>query len=154
MATELTAQTLTVTITEALAVDHANGTTNDIDFAQTYSHTYASVKNVTKRIINLSNTNLTDILNFGAAESAGTVVRANVKYIRVTNLDDTNALQVGLDDGSDDAAFVSVAADSSIIFTGTTCEGGSGGSTLDNATKLSVKGGGSNHNLELFVASA
>jgi hypothetical protein len=153
MATELTAQSLTVTITESLAVDHANGATNDIDFAQTYSHTYASIKNVTKRIINLANTNLTTILNFSTAESAGTVVRANVKYIRVTNLDDSNALQVGLDDGSDDAAFVSVAADSSIVFTGTTCEGDSAGSTLDNATKLSVKGAINNHNLELFVAS-
>tara|TARA_R100001591_G_scaffold115056_1_gene130137 strand:+ start:3401 stop:3865 length:465 start_codon:yes stop_codon:yes gene_type:complete len=154
MATELSAQTLTVTVTEALAVDHANGESNDIDFAQTYTHTYANVKNVTKRIINLANTNLTTILNFSTSESAGTVVRTNVKYIRVTNLDNSQTLQVGLDDGSDDAAFVSVAADSSIIFTATTCEGDSGGTTLDNATKLSVKGGHNNHNLELFVASA
>lgn len=154
MATELTAGTLTVTVTEALAVDHANGETNDIDFAQTYTHSFSGVKNVTKRIINLANTNLTTILNFSTAESAGTVVRANVKYIRVTNLDNAQPLQVGLDDGSDDAAYVSVVADSSIIFTGTTCEGDSDGTTLDNATKLSVKGGINNHNLELFVASA
>ena len=42
--------------------------------------------------------------------------------------------------------------DSSIIFTGTTVEGGNGGTTLDNATALKVKGA-ANQQLELFIAS-
>ena len=48
--------------------------------------------------------------------------------------------------------FTSVAADSSIIFTGTTVEGDNGGTTLDNATALKVKGA-ANQQLELFIAS-
>ncbi len=152
MGTELTAQTLTVTITEALAVDHANGSTNDIDFAQVYTHTYGSIANVSKRIIKLANTNLTEIATFGSDTQNGAFVRADVRYIRVTNLDDSDALQVGLDDEDSDAAYTSVAADSSIIFTGTTVEGGNGGSTLDAATALKVKGS-ANQQLEVMIAS-
>jgi|TARA_R100000084_G_scaffold28954_1_gene10504 hypothetical protein len=152
MGTELTAQTLTVSITETIAVDHANGTTNDIDFAQTYTHTYGSIANVSKRIIKLANTNLTEVATFGTDTQNGAFVRADVRYIRVTNLDDTDALQVGLDDEDSDAAYTSVAADSSIIFTGTTVEGGNGGSTLDNATALKVKGS-ANQQLEVMIAS-
>ena len=152
MGTELTAQTLTVTITEALAVDHANGSTNDIDFAQTYTHTYGSIANVSKRIIKLANTNLTEVATYGTDTQNGAFVRADVRYIRVTNLDSSDALQVGLDDEDSDAAYTSVAADSSIIFTGTTVEGGNGGTTLDNATALKVKGV-AGHQLEVFIAS-
>ena len=152
MGTELTAQTLTVTITEALAVDHANGSTNDIDFAQTYTHTYGSIANVSKRIIKLANTNLTEVATYGTDTQNGAFVRADVRYIRVTNLDSSDALQVGLDDEDSDAAYTSVAADSSIIFTGTTVEGGNGGSTLDAATALKVKGS-ANQQLEVMIAS-
>ena len=152
MGTELTAQTLTVTITEALAVDHANGATNDIDFAQTYTHTYGSIANVSKRIIKLANTNLTEVATFGSDTQDGAFVRADVRYIRVTNLDSSDALQVGLDDEASDAGYTSVAADSSIIFTGTTIEGDHGGSTLDNATALKVKGA-ANQQLEVMIAS-
>tara|TARA_R100000458_G_scaffold59723_1_gene71382 strand:- start:870 stop:1331 length:462 start_codon:yes stop_codon:yes gene_type:complete len=152
MGTELTAQSLTVTITEALAVDHANGATNDLDFAQTYTHTYASIANVSKRIIKLANTNLTEIATFGSTTADGAFVRADVRYIRVTNLDGSDALQVGLDDEASDAGYTSVAADSSIIYTGTTVEGDNGGSTLDAATALKVKGS-ANQQLEVFIAS-
>ena len=152
MGTELTAQSLTVTITEALAVDHANGATNDLDFAQTYTHTYASIANVSKRVIKLANTNLTEVATFGSTTADGAFVRADVRYIRVTNLDASDALQVGLDDEDSDAGYTSVAADSSIIYTGTTVEGGNGGSTLDNATALKVKGV-ANQQLEVFIAS-
>ena len=152
MGTELTGQTLTVTITEALSVDHANGSTNDIDFAQTYTHTYGSIVNASKRIVKLANTNLTEVATFGSDTDNGVFVRADVKYIRVTNLDASAVLQVGLDDEASDAAYVELAADSSIIYTAVKCEGGNGGSTLDNATALKVKGS-ANQQLEVFIAS-
>ena len=89
---------------------------------------------------------------FGSTTADGAFVRADVRYIRVTNLDSSDALQVGLDDEASDAGYTSVAADSSIIYTGTTVEGDNGGSTLDNATALKVKGS-SNQQLEVFIAS-
>ena len=150
--TDLNAATLTVTITEALAVGHDNGSTDNLDFAQTYTHTFGSIINTSKRIIKLANTNLTEIATFGSDTSNGAFVRADVKYIRVTNLDGTTALQVGLDDEDSDAGYTSVAANSSIMYTGTTVEGDNGGSTLDAATALKVKGI-ADHQLEVFIAS-
>ena len=148
--TDLNAANLVVTITEALAIGHDFGDSDARDFAQTCTHTFT-------RIIKLANTNLTEVAAFGSTTIGGAFVKADVRYIRVTNLDGTGALQVGLDDGvvgtaASDGAYVSVAADSSIIFTGTTVEGGSLGETLDPAASLNVKGI-ANQQLEVFIAS-
>ena len=151
MATELTAATLTVTITEALAVAHDTSADN-LDFAQTCTHTFASIANVNKRIFKLPNSNLNKLVSFGTTIADGVFVRADIRYIRVTNLDDTAALQVGLDDGASDAAYTSVAADSSIMYTGVKCEGANDGTTLDDATALKVKGA-SGQQLEVLIAS-
>ena len=150
--TDLNAATLTVTITETLAIGHDTGTSDNLDFAQTYTHTFGSIINTSKRVIKLANTNLTEVATFSTDTANGAFVRADVRYIRVTNLDGTDALQVGLDDEDSDAGYTSVAANSSIMYTGTTVEGDNGGSTLDNATALKVKGV-ANHQLEVFIAS-
>jgi len=151
MSTELTAATLTVTITEALSVAHATSADN-LDFAQTCTHTFASIANVDKRIFKLPNSNLNKLVSFGTTIADGVFVRADIKYIRVTNLDGSAALQVGLDDGASDAAYTSVAADSSIMYTGVKCEGANDGTTLDDATALKVKGV-SGQQLEVLIAS-
>ena len=116
------------------------------------THTFTSIANVSKRILKLEDTSLTEVATFSTGESVGTFKRASVKYIRVTNLDGTGILQVGLDDEASDAAYTSVAPASSIMYTGVVCEGDNGGSTLDNATALKVKGV-AGQQLEVFIAS-
>ena len=149
--TDINAATLTVTITEALSVGH-DTSADARDFAQTMTHSFASIANVSKRVLKLANTNLTEIATFGSAESVGIFKRADVKYIRVTNLDGTDTLQVGLDDGASDAAYTSIAPATSIMYTGTTVEGDVDGVTLDAATRLKVKGV-AGHQLEVIIAS-
>ena len=150
--TDLNAATLTVTITEALAIGH-DTTADARDFAQTCTHTYTGILNSSKKIIKLVNTSLAEVATFSNDDvNNGMFVRGDVRYIRVTNLDGTDALQVGLDDEASDAAYTSVAANSSIMYTGVTCEGDNGGSTMDNATALKVKGI-ANQQLEVFIAS-
>ena len=151
MGTELTGATLTVTITEALAVVHDTAADN-LDFAQTCTHTFASIANVDKRIFKLPNSNLNKLVSFGTTIADGVFVRADIRYIRVTNLDGSAALQVGLDDGASDAAYTSVAANSSIMYTGVKCEGANDVTTLDDATALKVKGV-SGQQLEVLIAS-
>ena len=151
--TDLNAASLVVTITEALAIGHDTGTSDARDFAQTCTHTYTGILNSTKKIIKLVNSNLVEIVTFSNDDvNNGMFIRGDVRYIRVTNLDGTDALQVGLDDEASDAAYTSVAANSSIMYTGVTCEGDNGGSTMDNATALKVKGI-ANQQLEVFIAS-
>ena len=150
--TDLNAATLTVTITEALGITHDN-TTDTRDFAQTCTHVYTGILNSSKKIIKLVNTSLAEVATFSNDDvNNGEFIRGDVRYIRVTNLDGSDALQVGLDDEASDACYTSVAANSSIMYTSVVCEGGNGGTTLDNATALKVKGI-ANQQLEVFIAS-
>ena len=149
--TDLNTSTLTVTITEALSIGHDTAA-DARNFSQTCTHTFGSIINTSKRIFKLPNSNLNKLISFGTSIADGVFLRADIRYIRVTNLDGTAALQVGLDDGASDAAYTSVAANSSIMYTGVTCEGGNDGTTLDNATALKVKGI-ADHQIEVFIAS-
>ena len=150
--TDVNAATLTVTITEALAVGH-DVTADERDFAQTMTHEFTSIANVSKRILKLANTNLTKIASFSTAESVGIFKRADVKYIRVTNLDGSDNLQVGFDDDSSEAAYQIVAPATSVIFTGTKLDGTSASANCNvDVVSLRVKGV-AGHQVELFIAS-
>ncbi len=111
MATTLTAATLTVTVTESISL-------NGKDQGATNSFTVASINEVYKHIVTATTT-ATTFLKFGTAASAGTLIRADVSYLRITNLDDTNFVTVGLSDDSADTAYLKLEKKQSIIIGGT-----------------------------------
>ena len=91
MATTISNATLTVTLTEAVSLNgSAQGSTN--------SFTIAAVDEVFKRIINCAASNTTIILTFAAANhtSAGAITVGDARYVRITNKDDTNAVEVAM----------------------------------------------------------
>lgn len=84
MASTVTPATLTVTLTEAI-------TLNGYDQGSSNTLTIANVNEVSKRIVSTITTAEATILAFHAtAIGAGQLLEANVRYIRITNLDDTN----------------------------------------------------------------
>ena len=82
MTTTLTAATLTVELKETIDL-------NGMDQGSTNTLTIGSVTEVFKRIVTVTTTEA-EILAFGTAAASGTLVEGDVKYIRLTNLDDTN----------------------------------------------------------------
>jgi hypothetical protein len=82
LATTITAATLTVTITEAISL-------NGQDKGSTNTLTISSVTEVSQRIVNVPTSEVI-ILAMGTAVAAGQMVEGDVRYIRITNLDDTN----------------------------------------------------------------
>ena len=82
MATTISAGTLTVTLTEAI-------TLNGQDKGASNILTVSSVTEVSQRIINVPTSEVV-ILAMGTAVAAGQFVESTVKYIRITNKDDTN----------------------------------------------------------------
>lgn len=74
--------TLTLTVTEAI-------TLNSKDEGQTHSHTIASVSDIYRRTETIG-TSRTSIVSFGTSVGLGTFAEGDVKYIRLTNLDNTN----------------------------------------------------------------
>jgi hypothetical protein len=83
MATTVTDANLTVTITDSVTLNgQAYGNTNTL--------TVASIDEVYQRVITVPTTSYTTLFELAAANAAGTLVAANTKYFRITNLDDTN----------------------------------------------------------------
>ena len=140
MATRLTGGTLTVTITEALTVAHTTSADNR-SHAQTLTKTFANIDNIDVRILNLPNTNQVKVIDLVAdaseASAPGAYRKSAVEYIRITNLDDSNAVGVVLEKTGADTAGVSVDPDASFILTSTDLEAHTDGAAV-NARSNSI----------------
>ena len=91
MASTISNATMTVTITESVSLNGSQqGSTN--------SFTIASVDEVFKRIVSCAASNTTTVLSFAAANhtSVGAIDVDDAKYIRITNKDDTNAIELAV----------------------------------------------------------
>ena len=86
MASTVSATTLTSTITEGI-------TLNGNSYGNAITHTVASQGEVYSRTMSVATTETT-LINFGTADASGTVVGDSVSYMRYTNLDDTNYVQL------------------------------------------------------------
>ena len=88
MATTITAATLTVTITEEI-------TLNGQDKGSTNTLTIASITEASQRIVEIPTSAEITVLSFQQTRpGAGTFNEADVRYIRLTNKDDTNFIQI------------------------------------------------------------
>ena len=110
MATTVTNANLTVTITDSVTLNgQAYGNTNTL--------TIGSIDEVYSRIVEVPISTYTNILQLGTT-GQGQVTAANVKYIRVTNLDDTNYINLKMLINDGDAMVVKVNAGNSFIIGG------------------------------------
>ena len=94
MASTLSNATLTVTLTEKIVL-------NGSDHGSTKKMSISGINEISKRILTCATTPGTQIYAGADAASFGTFITSNVKYIRITNLDDTNSVVLHLSDGSD-----------------------------------------------------
>jgi hypothetical protein len=97
MATTITNATLTVTITEAVSL-------NNKSYGNSNTLTIASINEVDQRILTIPTSEVT-VVNYGTANAAGTFIRSAVKYLRITNKDDTNYIHLHITSATDDAWF-------------------------------------------------
>ena len=94
MASTITNASLSVAITESVTLNNkAYGNTNNL--------TIANINEVDQRILTIPTSEVV-ILGYGAAVAAGTFIRANVKYLRITNKDDTNFISLHITSATDD----------------------------------------------------
>ena len=88
------AATLTVTHQEQL-------TLNSRDYGGYSTSTYTNIVNVDKRILTVT-TSEASVATFAAAMAPGQYIPAKVKYMRFTNLDDTNHITLTFANENDD----------------------------------------------------
>ena len=111
MATKITPATLTVKVTESVSL-------NGVSYGGTNTFVKTSCGQVNQRIINVAAGSNTEIASFGSADAKGEVIAANLKYFRVTNLDDTNFIGVVIYDATaGNEAAIKVDPLSSFFFT-------------------------------------
>lgn len=107
MATTIVPQNLTVTISESY-------TLNGVDYGNSPSTSFTTNGQVSQRIMNIATGDAeTSVILFSTADAAGTVVKANYQYFRITNLDDTNFLRLEVTSG--DTFYIKVKAGESFI---------------------------------------
>ena len=82
MATTITSAPLKITITESI-------TLNGSQQGGVNTKTINNINEVTKRIVSVP-TSEVQLVAFSTAVAAGTFIAADVRYIRITNKDDTN----------------------------------------------------------------
>lgn len=147
MATTITPATLTISHTETI-------TLNGVDQGGTVTETISNVTQIAKSIVNIG-TSVADILGFGSVNAQGQYIRTSVKYIRVTNLDDTNFIVLGLSKTGADTFYIKLEAGKSITFGNDDLEiDASGGafSAFVEADNISAMADTAACDLELFVA--
>ena len=111
MTTTLTAATLTVTLKESIEL-------NGVEQGATNTKTIASVNEVSKRIVTVTTTEAEVIAFHASAISSGTFIEGDVRYVRFTNLDDTNHVTLTFKNENDDEFAVKLDAGHSFIFPG------------------------------------
>ena len=110
MASTLTAATMTVTVTESINLNGTNqGATNTLSLA--------SIAEVSKRIVNVPASEV-EVVAMSTAVASGTFVESTVKYIRLTNLDDTNHITLTFKDEDNTEFAVLLDKGQSFIYNG------------------------------------
>ena len=146
MASTVSNSTLTVRISEEISL-------NNKKLGSTNVHKITDINETSERIITALTTG-TDLIRLGAAAGAGTFVRGNIKYIRVTNLDDTNYVRLAIITDGTDVHVKVPALDSFILSTGLAGAAADGEAvTFDNITSIKAWANAASVDLELFVAA-
>ena len=134
MATTVTDANLRITITDKVTI-------NGQKYGNTNTITIGAIDEVYSRVVEVPTLAFTAILKLGTTAGLGAIKAANVKYIRITNLDDTN--YVNLKVFGSDAMVIKLEAGKSFIL---------GGVSFD-AAAVDIAQGAVSHNAA-FVISA
>ena len=140
--------TLNVTITEDISLNgHQAGSST--------TKAFIDINEFSRRTVSVT-TSLATFLTTGTVVAAAQYVKTNLRYIRVTNLDPTNYIQVGFIDTSGDAAYFKVGARESFLIHNDDIEAftdGSNWSAFSEWDTLSMMANTATCDVELVVAS-
>ena len=109
MASTITAADLTVTLTEAI-------TLNGYDQGSKNTKTISSIAEISKRIMTITTNEATIATMSGAVASSGHFNDSAVRYMRFTNLDDTNFLTLTFTNTDNDEVAIKLDAGNSFMW--------------------------------------
>jgi hypothetical protein len=125
-----------VSISESIMIDGR-------DYGSRTSWSIPKISDVSKRIVTIAG-GVADqvVLSFGTAIAAGTYIATDVKYIRISNLDDTNECHLIFKNAANDETAIALDKGQSFIYNGLLNQNEGVASTLEcAATAVTVSGG-------------
>jgi len=158
MASTITAADLTVTVTESI-------TLNGYDQGSKNIKTIGSIGEVYKRILTITTNEATIVTMSGAVASAGHFNDSFVRYMRFTNLDDTNFLTLTFTNSDNDEVAIKLDAGNSFmwfadnsggmvdVFNATENANAGSDTDLEPITTIQADANTGNCDLEVFIAS-
>ena len=151
MASKVKSSTLKVSVKEDV-------TLNGVRHLYESSQSITDINMVSHRFIRVP-TSLVTVLSFGAAVGAGTYVAGDVKYVRVTNMDDTNYITLGLKDSTNnESAYFKLEKGQTMIFRNTKLETNINGAVWSTAFEdietINAQANTAAVDIEIFVASS
>ena len=105
-----TGETLTVSLSEDITIDSR-------DYGSKQTMTFAGINDVYKRILTAITVEQT-LMEFGAIASAGTMDVDDVRYMRVSNLDDTNYCKLTFHNTNGDEFMITLDKGQSFVWCG------------------------------------
>lgn len=150
MSTTITNANLTVILSEAINLGGQDVNSNN-------QLVLAGINEIDKRIVTVPSASEINLLLFDTSASAGTYLRANVKYIRITNKDTINFIRITLIDTTGNLrASLKIEAGRSFILCSPVMSATSTGSafaTFSNLQIVSAQADTSPVDVEFVVAS-
>ena len=158
MASTITAASLKVSITESILLNgNQQGGTN--------TKTFASINEISKRIMTITTNEATIATFSGAVASAGHFNDSAVRYMRFTNLDDTNFLTLTFTNDDNDEVAIKLDAGNSFmwfadnsggmvdVFNATQNADAASDTALGDLRTIQADASASTCDLEVFIAS-
>jgi hypothetical protein len=159
MGSTITAQTLKVAINETITLGGVvrNGSTS-VNIGSVGA-IISGITTVANKASTENNTILAAFGNAAAAETAVAILPTAVKYVRVTNLDDTNSIYLAFKNGTSHVFVVEVAAGQSYVTAGTKIDANGGdinthAPTLEDCTLIDASGNGGAVDVEYYIATS
>lgn len=159
MATTLSSSTLTVKLTESILL-------NGIDQGGTNTLAIAGIKQVQKRIITMPYDSVSDpidgaerkLFDFATSRSAGQYTKGDVRYVRITNLDNSAAVDITVIGENSTNYRQRLDAGCSMLFTSSSSTGlvdyaDITGDTLEDLSEIYAETTTAACDLELFIAT-
>ena len=151
MATTLSSATMTVRIVESIKLNGTEqGAVNTLSLS--------SINEVSKRIVTCPASEIT-VVSFGAANAGGTFIETDVRYVRLTNKDDTNYVTLNIEGDSSTDFSVRLDPGASYLIvssktTGVVDYADISGATLEDLTGIKATADTAACDVEIFIACA
>ena len=128
-------------------------TLNGDNVGSSVTQTINGINYVDNRVLSIPTGSVTTIFNMDSAPGAGTFVTSSIKYVRVSNISNTNVLIKLIVSSSTEAMSYLITTGSSYMLSTSKMTGSESGLSFDDIKSVKVSPSGSSGSIEYYIAT-